>query len=139
MHLFNARNMEHIKAVTRTFLYSLFGRGNIIFNKVQYIPCFMLYELLWIKKNTTYFSIQIPRDFYDIWFKFCTLIARMFRQYTIKSFHLVFFSFASQGKHHGFHILHFTLGAINVISTDKHSKEIFISDATKFLKHDRRQ
>jgi hypothetical protein len=63
----------------------------------------------------------------------------MFKQYTIKSLHLVFFSFASQGKHHGFHILPFNLRVINVIFTDKHLKEIFIPDATQCFKYDRRQ
>jgi len=63
----------------------------------------------------------------------------MFRQYTIKSFHSVFFPFASQGKHRGFHSLPFSLGVFNVIFTDKHSKKFFISDATKYFKHERRQ
>jgi len=63
----------------------------------------------------------------------------MFRQDTAKSFHSVFFPFASQRKDRGFHILPFSLGVINAIFTDKHSKENFISDATKYFKHDRRQ
>lgn len=61
MHLINTRNMEHIKFVTRTFLYGLFGRGNILFNKV-YSVLHAIRVSLDYKKNTTYFTIQILRD-----------------------------------------------------------------------------
>jgi hypothetical protein len=70
---------------------------------------------------------------------FCRLIDRMFRQFTINSFHSAFFSFASQRKHQDFHDLSFTLRLINVIFTDKHPKESFISDATICFKYDRTQ